>query len=180
MFFTKIIKKELLLEPQYLGPQLKSHVSNTIKAELEGRYVPNFGYVISVFKLEDENIFSDNALIDNDSGGVNLACSCKVIVLRVFKNEVLDAVVHIADRANGIFAKVGPLEIYVSKLSIPKDMAFDENRGDRWIADNGETEIVVGTVVRLRVSGVCFGIDGMSAVGSINEADLGVIPQSSA
>lgn len=49
-----------------------------------------YGYVISVVSVEDEDIQA--GLIDIDTGAVNVSVFYTVILLRPFKNEVLDAV----------------------------------------------------------------------------------------
>ena len=49
-----------------------------------------YGYVISVVSVEDEDV--EAGLIDIDTGAVNISVYYTVILLRPFKNEVLDAI----------------------------------------------------------------------------------------
>lgn len=51
-------------------------------------------YVISVFDIQDKDIHS--GLIDNDTGAVNVLVSYSVVLLRPFKNEVLDCIVTVS------------------------------------------------------------------------------------
>ncbi len=175
MFFLKTIKKEILLEPKYLGPHLMNHIFSRLTTELEGQCYGKLGYIISVMGVEESNLITENALVDNDNGSVNMTVSCQVLVLRPFKNEVVDAVVTMTDNANGIFTQIGPLQIYVSRFSMPKTISFDEQTGNRWVADEGNIEITEGTVLRLRIQGVSFNNGKISVVGKIDEDHLGVV-----
>lgn len=49
-----------------------------------------YGYVISVVSVSDDDIIA--GLIDIDTGAVNVSVFYTVILLRPFKNEVLDTV----------------------------------------------------------------------------------------
>lgn len=175
MFLLKTIKKEILLEPKFLGPNLMHHIFSRLTTELEGQCYGKLGYVISVMKVEESNLITDNALIDNDNGAVNMTCTCQVLVLRPFKNEVVDALVSMSDNTAGINVNIGPLVIYVSRFCMPKTISFDETSGNRWVSEDGATEIAVGTTIRLRIIGFAFRDGKISAVGTINEDYLGVI-----
>ena len=50
-----------------------------------------------------------------------------VILLRPFRNEVLDTVVSMASDSNGFFATVGPLQIFVSRMNV-----HNIDRSDMW------------------------------------------------
>jgi DNA-directed RNA polymerase subunit E'/Rpb7 len=52
--------------------------------------IGTYGYVISVVSVEDEDV--EAGLIDIDTGAVNISVYYTVILLRPFKNEVLDAI----------------------------------------------------------------------------------------
>ena len=47
-------------------------------------------------------------------GSVNVEVEYSVILLRPFRNEVLDTIVTMASDENGFFCKLGPLQIFVS------------------------------------------------------------------
>ena len=48
MFFYKKLRKELLLAPMFLGPNLMTIVKERIFSEVEGTCLGKFGYVVSV------------------------------------------------------------------------------------------------------------------------------------
>jgi DNA-directed RNA polymerase II subunit RPB7 len=171
MFFIKELRRDVLLEPKYLGSQLKEHLKKKLTAELEGQCLGKHGYVISVLDIKDDNIMP--GAIDNDTGAVNISVHYKVILLRPFRNEVLDTVVTVASDANGFFANVGPLQIFVSRHCMQDDMSFNDFRGDSWISDDGKIEITEGSIVRLRIIGLVIDAGNISAIGTIKESYLG-------
>mmetsp|Transcript_19119 Transcript_19119/g.20720 ORF Transcript_19119/g.20720 Transcript_19119/m.20720 type:complete len:175 (-) Transcript_19119:126-650(-) len=173
MFFIKKLRKDVLLEPKYLGSRLLDHVKSKLNQELEGQCLGKHGYVVAVLDIANRDIVP--GIVDNDSGAVNITVYYSVILLRPFKNEVLDAVVTMASDLNGFFASVGPLQIFISRHCLPDDITFDEIRGDRWISEDGKVEICEGSVVRLRIIGLAIDAGNISAIGSLKESYLGQI-----
>ena len=51
MFFFKKLRKDLLLEPMFLGPKLMALVRERIFSEVEGTCLGKYGYVVSVRTL---------------------------------------------------------------------------------------------------------------------------------
>ena len=171
MFFVKRLCRDILLEPIFLGAKLSEHVRQRIFSELEGQCLGRHGYVVSVLDVKSEDI--KPGLIDNDLGSVNVTVWYSVILLRPFRYEVLDAVVSIATEESGFFAKVGPLQIFVSRHCMPQDMSFNQAAGDCWVSDDEKVEIREGSLVRLRILGLTIDAGIISAIGTINEPYLG-------
>jgi DNA-directed RNA polymerase II subunit RPB7 len=94
MFFMKKLRRDILLEPQHLGPRMKELVKQRLFEELEGQCLGRLGYIISILDIDDADISA--GLIDIDTGSVNIGVWYSAILLRPFKNEVLDAVVFSA------------------------------------------------------------------------------------
>lgn len=63
------------------------------------------------------------------TGSVHVTVKYRVMLLRPFRNEVLDAIVTMASDESGFFAAVGPLQIFVSRHNMPDDIGFDESTG---------------------------------------------------
>mmetsp|Transcript_7037 Transcript_7037/g.11758 ORF Transcript_7037/g.11758 Transcript_7037/m.11758 type:complete len:176 (-) Transcript_7037:126-653(-) len=171
MFFVKQLRRDILMEPQYLGAKLKDHVKHRILQELEGQCLGKHGYVISVLNVKNEDIHP--GLVDNDTGAVNVTVYYRVILLRPFRNQVLDTVVTVASEESGFFAKVGPLTIFVSRYNMPDDISFNQMTGDCWVSQDEKVEIRDGSLVRLRIIGLNFDAGSMSAIGTIKETYLG-------
>lgn len=168
----KELRKDVLIEPRYLGPGLLAEVKSKLAAELEGQCLGTHGYVISLMDIHDSNIIPGK--IENDSSAVHFTVKYQVILLRPFRNEVMDAVVTIAPEEIGFFAHVGPLQIFVSRHNIPLDIQFNPTT-ESWVSSDYTTEIKPGTVVRLRINGLQFTTAGINAIGTINETFLGAM-----
>ena len=91
MYFVKKLRHDILLQPCYLDKYLKTSVRSRLIKELEGQCLGKHGYVISVLSVQDSDIIP--GIIDNDSGCVNVVVWFDALLLRPFKNEVLDAIV---------------------------------------------------------------------------------------
>lgn len=91
MFFVKKLRRDILLEPCHLGSRLKESVKRRVLEELEGQCLGKHGYVVSILDIEDADIIP--GYIDNDSGAVHVTVWYSAILLRPFRNEVLDTVV---------------------------------------------------------------------------------------
>jgi DNA-directed RNA polymerase II subunit RPB7 len=152
MFFVKKLRRDILLEPCYIGAKLKEKVKQRVMNELEGQCLGKHGYVISVLDIDDGEIYPGQ--IDNDTGSVNVTVWYSAIFLRPFRNEVIDTVVITATDENGFFTRVGPLQIFVSRHAMPEDMKFNHASGDCWISEDETVEIREGSVVRLRIIGI--------------------------
>lgn len=172
MFFIKHLVRDILMEPRSLGPNLFQEVRAKLASEIEGQCLGRHGYVIAVQDIQDEDIQSGQ--IENDSSFVHFTVRYTVILLRPFRNEVLDALVSNAFDEKGFFAHVGPLQIFVSRHNIPGNIKFSAVT-QTWVSDDRITDITQGSVVRLRIIGLQFERNSIKAVGTINESFLGQI-----
>ncbi len=103
MYFVKKLRRDILLEPRFLGSRLRENVKKRIRDELEGQCLGKYGYVISILKIEDDDITP--GLVDNDTGAVNVIVWYSALLLRPFRNEVIDTVVVTASEEVRIFLK---------------------------------------------------------------------------
>jgi DNA-directed RNA polymerase II subunit RPB7 len=163
------MKMDILLEPSHLGPDMKRKVEQQVTDEVEGKCMGKYGYVIRVIGIDH----IAPGLIDNDTGSVSVNILYSCIMLRPFKNEILDAIIFNAADDSGFFARVGPLEIYVHKYNMPEDMRFDHQAGDAWVSEDGDIDIREGSIVRLRIIGVSVDAGQMNAVATIKDSHLG-------
>lgn len=153
---------------------MKERVKRKVIDDLEGKCLGNKGYLIFIVDIHDSDIHP--GLIDNDTGGVYVTVYYSAVMMRPFKNEVLDAVVTSASDVEGFTCSVGPLEIFVSRHCIPDDMHFSFETSDCWISEDGAVEIKEESIVRLRIIGVDdIGADKIIATGSIKDGFLGLI-----
>jgi DNA-directed RNA polymerase II subunit RPB7 len=116
--------------------------------ELEGISLGRHGYIVSIIEIKDQDIVIGK--IDNDTGAVSVLVAYQALLLRPFKNEVMDAVVDTAT-STGFFCSCGPLQIFVSRHNMEREMHYDNARGDCWVSEDQEVEIKQGSNVRLRI-----------------------------
>ena len=175
MFYVKTLEHEIVLQPLYFGPKLKATIVRLLKEEVEGLSLANYGYVVNVIEVPEDEIKS--AIIEYDSGDVVFKVKYTALLLRPFINEVLDATVSQCNQL-GFFAYVGPLRIFVSKHSMPEDMfnGFDGDK-DAWISDDKEIVINSGCGVRLRIKGRTVEAGNITAIGTIKDNYLGLVDE---
>lgn len=91
------------------------------------------------------------------AGVVTFPVRFMAVVFRPFKGEVLDAVVTTVNKM-GFFAEVGPLQVFVSKHSMPGDLEFDPQSNPpsyvSQISDDQPVRIAKDSEVRLRLIGI--------------------------
>ena len=173
MFYVKELEQEIILEPRHMGPKLRQTTVRLLKESVEGLALANYGYVVNVIDVPEDQIKS--GIIEYDTGNVVFTVKYTALLLRPFINEVLDAVVSQCNTL-GFFAYCGPLRIFVSKHSMPEDMfnGFDAVR-DSWVSDDKEVVITTGSGVRVRIKGRTVEQGNISAIGTIKDNYLGLV-----
>ena len=118
MFFHAELTEELLLEPKDFGPALRSKLKERLKENVEGRVVGDAGYVVYVTEVEDAMI--GHGRLDDVTGKAIYNVTFESIVFRLFRNEVVEAVVSFVHE-NGFHANVGPVSVFVSRHRMPEE-----------------------------------------------------------
>ena len=169
--FAQTMHKELQLEPQDFGRQLRSTIHSRLIDEVEGKPLGADGYVIHVTQVHDD---VGEGVIEDD-GKVTFNISYQAILFRPFKNEVLDAKVTVVNE-HGFFAKVGPMNVFVSRHAMPLDLqdGYDAN-GNMWVTNDAEGEIRRDCAVRLKVMNTEVLTNEINAIGSIQQDFMGLI-----
>ena len=118
---------------------MKTRIKDEVNKQVEGKCLGREGYVIAVTSVKDEDV--DTGVVEYDTGCVAVNVRYAAILLRPFKNEVLDAIVDDVSEL-GVFTSVGPLHIFVSRHAMPEDLqnGFDAD-SDAWLSDDKEVEI---------------------------------------
>ena len=112
------------MPPEHLGASLPALLQETLLAQVEGHCTGRHGYIIAV--LGHERLGRGVVQDGSESGAVEFRIKYRAIVLKPFKNEVVDAVVVTVNKM-GFFAEVGPLNIFISNHLIPNDFKFEPN-----------------------------------------------------
>ena len=175
MFYVKTLEHEIVLQPSHFGPKLKATIIRLLKEEVEGLALAEYGFVVNVIEVPEDQIKS--GIIEYDTGDVVFNVKYTALLLRPFVNEVLDAVVSQCNTL-GFFAYVGPLRIFVSKHSMPEDMLNGWNADkDSWVSDDKEVVISSGCGVRLRIKGRTVEQGNITAIGTIKDSYLGLVSE---
>ena len=139
--------------------------------------IGKYGYVVTVAVIEDSSI--GKGQIDETSGFVTFKVGYKAIVMRPFRNEVIDVVVSQCTPL-GIYCRAGPMTIWVPQMQFPEDesgnvdLMFD---GDRkaWVSGDQEVEIREKAAMRIRLFRIDIDANKMTTVGTIKSDYLGLI-----
>lgn len=169
VFFRKRLKRVIQVHPQYLGPNLKNHIKEQCRLEVQGeRLVSGLGFIIMVLSIDDNQI--GKGLIDHLTGRTRYEVEYDAIVFRPFKNEVLDTTVKVCT-SQGIFAEAGPQDIFVARHYIPGHFEF---RAEDASYFSPETGMVIKGTTDMRVKILGANATGqVAAIGTIDEPFLG-------
>ncbi|KAI9354598.1 RNA polymerase Rpb7 [Zopfochytrium polystomum] len=122
MLFLKTLTHIIQLHPQHFGPRMRESLTQRLHEEVEGTCSGRFGYIISVVEVVDIG----RGVLQTTTGFAEFRIIYKAIVFKPFKNQVVDGVVTTVN-VMGFFADVGPLQVFVSKHSIPQYLKFEPN-----------------------------------------------------
>lgn len=169
MFYHLELNHELSLHPRYFGDQLVETVKQKLFCDVEGTCTGKYGFVIAITSIDSIG----DGMIESSTGFATYQLKFKAIVFRPFKNEVLDGVVEQVNKV-GIFVKTGPLSCFISRHSIPNDMAFDSVQGSGCYktADDSLT-IQAETHIRYKVVGTRVDASDIFAIATLMDDYLG-------
>lgn len=173
MFFHIELERDLLLYPRHFGPNIKDYLIEKLISKVEGSCSGRHGFIICVTGVTS----TGDGRIREGAGVVTFPMKFNAIVFRPFKGEVLDAIVTTVNKM-GFFAEVGPLQVFVSKHQVPRDMVFDaQSNPVSYVQQNLDEPMRVtkDSEVRLRVIGTHFDATEIRAIGTIKENYLGLI-----
>uniref|UniRef100_A0A7S3JRF2 DNA-directed RNA polymerase II subunit RPB7 n=2 Tax=Aureoumbra lagunensis TaxID=44058 RepID=A0A7S3JRF2_9STRA len=172
-FYKEDLEYTMYLPPKFFGPKMKTHIKQELMKNLEGKSLGRMGYVICIIKVDEHHV--NTGIIDYQTGCVTVNARYSAILLRPFKNEVIDARVTVVNEL-GFYTEAGPLTIFVSRHAMPPDLLEGYDRDvEAWISDDKEVEIRQRCIVRLRLLGVMTDTKQITAVGTIKDDYLGLI-----
>lgn len=154
MFYISHLSHTIHLPPPYFNTDLPTSVRSHLLSQVEGICSNDHGFVLCVLSI---NTIGEAIL--NNMGSVLFKVNYTALTLKPRCNEVLEVKVNEINKM-GIFARIGPLSIFVSNYQIPSTL---------------HESIKKDTLVRLRIIGVKIDKNEMYAVGTINEEYLGVV-----
>lgn len=135
-----------------MSANIRKSIMNRLYDDVEGVTL-NDSYILAVLKI----IFISEGVITNN-GDISFRVKYQALSIQIINDSVIEARV-IEVNSMGMFAQIGPINLFVSHHQIPS---------------NVKENIMVSSLVRLRVKGVRYD-NGLSVVGSLNEEYLGVV-----
>ncbi|KAM7540934.1 hypothetical protein Aperf_G00000037852 [Anoplocephala perfoliata] len=157
----------------YFGPKLIETVKAKLFSDVEGTCTGKYGFIVAVTNIEH---IGAGILLPN-RGFVQYHIVYRAIVFRPFKGEVIDAIVTQVNKV-GVFAEAGPLNIFISKYSIPNNIKFEgaEPTNENANEDDEEEDTQVVQLedrIRLRIIGLRVDSSAIFAVGTLMDDYLG-------
>merc|ERR1711907_511810 len=168
MFYEVLLTKELELKPQRFTLNIQEDLKEQLFSEVQGKCTGRYGYQVAVKEIE--NIGKGRI---QESGYAAFTVEYRAIVFRPVKNETLEAVVCVVNNV-GFFCNAGPVRIFISQHQMPDDYGYDES--NCWISRNTQISIKKSDQVRIRIIGVATEPSKITAVGTIKDNYLGLIP----
>ena len=174
VFMNSRITRSVIVEPQYLGRDLMTHVRKQCAFEVMGHTLADVGLVVAILRVSDVG----KGVIDDLLGSVRFTVTFDALCFRLIRNEVLDAEVETC-WSNGLVVTAGPgLSVYVDVGCLPSDMHFvASGEGDYWAAEAGDASYAIrkGSSVRVRIINPTKGDRNVAAVGTMTDPCLGLL-----
>jgi DNA-directed RNA polymerase II subunit RPB7 len=166
MFFVVLRSDTLQLEPKYFSKDIGSRVLSQLRKKVEGQLTGRYGYTVAVVKIQS----TSKGRLHMDSGFAHFDVQYFAVVMRPFLNEVIQATVTQVAEA-GIWARAGPLQIYVSAdHNMPEDLKFDATRDGEYayVSETDEIRLVKGSPIRVKIIAMKSDINQIKLLGSLN------------
>ena len=160
------------MSPKYFGKNLQRRIKETLVTDVTGKCSGRFGYVIAVVHVIT---VSKGTLTDDGSGEAMFRVTYRAIVLRPFKDEVIEASVATCNTM-GVYCEIGPLRVMITSANMDQAYTFQhQGQGGSWANGDESEAIREGTRVRLKIFGMNIEASHIFALGSLKEDFLGVV-----
>lgn len=170
MFFLAERDTVLELHPRDFGKNIEKTILTQLRLKIEGKCTGRYGYTITISRL----VNVDKGRLHEDSGFCHFPVTYLAVIFRPFKNEILPAYVTLVNQ-NGIFAKAGPLEIFVDNKLMPDDLKYTAPADGlpTYYSEEEDVRIKQGSPIRVKIIGIRQALKEISAVGTIKGDFLG-------
>ena len=185
MFYRKTLTRTVLLHPRFFTRDLKKRLKVNLVKDVSGSCLGTDGYVVAVLDVQDEDV--SRGKLQTATGQAVFHIKFEAILLRPYVNEVLQAEVVLCNR-HGLFARVGPMEIFVSQHLMGQYFAQGwDSETQRWVEQNtddapmiihGRDGDAIGTPILLRIVSCDLREGNWTIIGKIDQAYLGPVGDS--
>jgi DNA-directed RNA polymerase II subunit RPB7 len=167
MFFVMIFEQAIVIPPNLLHRDLKSHLKARLIEKVQGNVTEKYGYIICVINIEEPNA---GKVLDT-SGDVLFNIKYKAVVMKPFVGEVVDGVIEKVEKY-GIHVGIGPIKVFISNSQFPPDFEYHEGN-NVYVSKTRNDRLAVDSEVRFRIMGVQFEGNEFHPTGTMNENYLG-------
>ncbi|CEM02833.1 unnamed protein product [Vitrella brassicaformis CCMP3155] len=177
MFYLLQRLTNVRLHPSQIGPHYIAAMKEAVEKELEGSVNADRGIVLTVIDADPRG----RGHVQDGTGLVVVEVNYTALAFKARKGEVLDGIVTEEVNSLGFFCQCGPLQVFVSKSSMPMHYQFVANATPPcWQSTEKKTDdatIKPEARVRVRIIGTNNDATNVFAIGSINEDYLGKLPE---
>ena len=152
MFFFRKLKQTIVVPPSFYNESLKKTILSFLYESTEGKCIQNIGLIVSITKIIS---ISQNGVALN--GLASFTVYYTAVIINLEKGICIDATVVEVSKM-GIFANIGPISLFVSKMQVPSNKV-----------------ITRGADIRVRIMGSKTENGKIFAIGSIKDECLGVL-----
>lgn len=112
-----IAETSISLLPQYMGNNIKEHLKNSLIEKYVGKCFKNYGYVLSINTINDDDITEGKMIIEDATASpkYKLRFSCKIC--NPIKNKIIVGKI-VGIHKLMIFAQNGPINIIIVPTNI--------------------------------------------------------------
>lgn len=140
-----VITTNVLLPPHLLRYNLNTVLRNRLTRANAGRCTEEHGFVLGLRRVTSVT----GGIIDRMTTGAYFTVECVAETLRPEVGDVIEAVVHQANKI-GLFAKLGPLSVFVPLSRIPDDYRFETQPRPHFRAPE-LPDLKPGAIIRVQV-----------------------------
>jgi len=155
------------MPPSCLYKDLKSLLKAKLIEKVQGSVSEKYGYIICVINIEEPN----TGKVLDTSGDVLFNIRYKAVIMKPFKEEVMDGVIEKVDK-HGIHVSVGPIKVFISNVQFPPDFEYNELTKS-YISRTQNDKLMNDTEVRFRTMQVGYENNEFRLTATMNENYLG-------
>jgi len=162
------------VKPEDLRGDIICVLEQSLRKTMTGSCREDHGLIIWVNKILQPY---PGTIVDG-SGSISIPVRFTATIFKPQVDDVIDGHVESINKL-GIKVSCGPMNIFISKSSMPSSLVYHERDLDASFI-NESIEIAVDTDIRLRIKALKYSSSAIYGVGCLDKSFLGVIVRSTA
>ncbi len=161
---SQVVRQErLVLKPRFINKDLNLNIENELRALVEGKYTPQWGFTVTVVEITDVG----KGVLDNIDASVEYNVQFRALVFVPKVDEIL--MCEVKSIETFMTATCGPLEIVVATENIGENKGeydFEDSQGEKRFVSTSD-EIRVGSKVYIKCCHFDYGTGIIVAGGKL-------------